>query len=153
MRTIGRKDRIDLPELNLFNLEAKVDTGAYGCALHCHDIEVINIDGKRVLQFDLLDPEHPEYEREIFRFTDFGEKVVKSTSGECENRYTIFSELVIFNIAHKVEFSLTNRAAMRTPVLLGRKLLRKRFIVDVAEKDVSYKLKLRDENSSTIKKL
>ena len=41
MITIGRRDRIDLPQLDLINLEAKVDTGAYGSALHCHHIEIV----------------------------------------------------------------------------------------------------------------
>lgn len=152
MRTIGRKDRIDLPDLNLFNLEAKIDTGAYGCALHCHHIEVIEVDGNKVLQFDLLDPEHPEYEKEVFRYSNFGEKTVKSTNGESESRYTISSQMVIFETEYNVEFSLTNRATMKIPVLIGRKFLRTRFIVDVVKKNLSYKLKLKHENSSTIQK-
>ncbi len=141
MTTIGRKDRIDLPALSLKNLEAKVDTGAYGSALHCHHIEVIEEDGKNVLIFDVLDPEHPKYEPLIFRFEEFGDKVVKSTNGEPEHRYTIVTEMVIFEQSYTVEFSLTNRAMMKVPVLLGRKFLRNDFIVDVRQKDLSYKLK------------
>mgnify|MGYP000554294744 CR=1 FL=1 len=152
MITIGRKDRIDLPELNLLNLEAKIDTGAFGCAIHCHDIKVVSLAGRDTLQFDLLDPEHPDYEKEIFQFSEFGKKTVKSTNGESEDRYTIVSDLIVFNTRYQVEFSLTNRADMRTPVLLGRKFLSKRFIVDVAKKDLSYKLK-KKENRSSVEKL
>lgn len=141
MITIGRLDKIDLPQLGLKNLEAKVDTGAYGSALHCHHIEVVEDGSKQVLTFDVLDPDHPEYEKQIFRFEKFGEKVVKNTGGEPENRYTIETEVVIFNQSHLVEFSLTNRAQMKVPVLLGRKFLRKRFLVDVDLKNISYKLK------------
>lgn len=142
MQIIGRLDRIDIPELKLFDLDAKIDTGAYGCALHCHHIEVIQIDGIPTLQFDLLDPEHPEYEKEVFHFIEFGEKTVRSTNGKAEHRYTINAQLVIFNKSYPVEFSLTNRAEMRTPVLLGRKFLRKRFLVDVTKKNLSYQQKI-----------
>lgn len=141
MRLIGRKDKIDIPDLKLFNVEAKVDTGAFGSAIHCHHIEVVHKEGKPVLRFDLLDPEHPEYEKEIFCFTEFGEKVVKSTNGVAEHRYTIQAKLVIFDTEYLVEFSLTNRADMKIPVLLGRKFLRNRYFVDVDKKNLSYQLK------------
>jgi hypothetical protein len=49
MIVIGRSDRIDLPELEIFDIEAKVDTGAYGCALHCHHVEIVHRDGKAIL--------------------------------------------------------------------------------------------------------
>lgn len=33
--TLGRSDRVALPELGLMDLNAKIDTGAYTCSLHC----------------------------------------------------------------------------------------------------------------------
>lgn len=141
MITIGRQDRICLPGLNLPDLPAKIDTGAYGSALHCHHVAVIKEEGKEILTFDVLDPSHPAYEKQVFRFEKFGDKVVKNTGGEPEHRYTIETEVSIFNETHMVEFSLTNRAQMKVPVLLGRKFLRNRFLVDVNLKDLSHKLK------------
>jgi hypothetical protein len=141
MITIGRRDRIDLPELGLANIEAKVDTGAYGCALHCHTIIVISKEDKEVLTFKVLDPDHPEYEDKVFRFEDFDDKLVKSSSGGSEHRYTIKTNVVIFGKTRKAEFSLTDRKDMKYPILLGRKFLKKRFLVDVELKDVSFKLK------------
>jgi hypothetical protein len=141
MITIGRLDHIDLPKLELTNLRAKIDTGAYGSALHCHHIALVEEDGRHILTFDVLDPDHPEYEEHIFRFEEFGDKVVKNTGGEPEHRYTIKTEVIIFNQSFQVEFSLTDRSQMKVPVLLGRKFLRGRFLVDVTQKDISYKLK------------
>jgi len=54
---IGRREVIAFPELGLFEITAKVDTGAYTTALHCHDI--YEKDG--MLHFKLLDPSHPDY--------------------------------------------------------------------------------------------
>ena len=145
MITIGRRDKIDLPDLELFDLEAKIDTGAFGCALHCHHIEVIKRNGQSILNFDLLDPGHPDYEKKIFSFENFSEKAVKSTNGESEKRFTIKTELVIFKKSFTVEFSLTNREQMKVPVLLGRKLLRNHFLVDVDKKNISYNLKTKNK--------
>jgi len=36
---IGRKEIVSFPMLDLIDLEAKIDTGAYTSALHCKDIE------------------------------------------------------------------------------------------------------------------
>ncbi|MCX7729188.1 MAG: ATP-dependent zinc protease, partial [Bacteroidia bacterium] len=35
---IGRREFVDFPELKLYHVEAKIDTGAYRSALHCEQI-------------------------------------------------------------------------------------------------------------------
>ncbi len=139
MKIIGRREVIDLPDLGLSNIKAKIDTGAYGCALHCHKIKIIEKDGQSQLQFQLLDPSHPEYEDRYYYSSHFNEKKVRSSSGKVEERFAIYSTLKIFNKVYKVEFSLTNRKKMKHPILLGRKFLRKKFLVDVAQKYLSIK--------------
>ena len=37
----GKKEDINLPDLKLKGLNAKVDTGAYTSSMHCHLIQVI----------------------------------------------------------------------------------------------------------------
>ena len=141
MRIIGRRDRIDLPEFELYGIEAKIDTGAYGCALHCHHIEVVNIDGKDMLSFKVLDPSHKEYEEQTFYSETFNDKLVKNSGGATEHRYTIRTSITIFGEKKNVEFSLTNRENMKYPVLLGRKFLSKVYLVDVRLKNVSFQHK------------
>lgn len=141
MIVIGRRDKIDLPKLGLIDIEAKVDTGAFGCALHCHHIELIEQNGVETLSFKVLDPTHPEYEDKVFFVENFSSKDVKSSNGKMENRYTFETEIIIFNEKMIIEFSLTDRNEMKYPILLGRKFLSKRFLVDVLKKDVSFKNK------------
>lgn len=140
MIVIGRRDRIDLPDLDINNIEVKIDTGAYGSALHCHHVEVVNKSGVDVLTFKVLDPTHPEYEDKEITVKNFKDKIVKSSSGETEHRYTFKTNVTIFNETCLVEFSLTNRDKMKYPILLGRKFLNKRFLVDVHQKDLSFQL-------------
>ena len=138
MRTIGKKDHIDLPEWDMFGIEAKVDTGAYGCALHCHHVEIVHQEGKEVLRFKLLDPEHPEYDDRYIYTHEFSRKRVKNSGGQVEHRYSVKTSVRLFNKKYRTEFSLTDRQQMRYPVLIGRKFLNKRFLVDVSLQDLSY---------------
>jgi hypothetical protein len=138
MKILGRSDRVDLPGLGLSNIQAKIDTGAYTCSLHCSFVSV----KEGVLQFVLLDSEHPEFTGMKFYFKHFTQREIKNSFGEAELRYVIKTTITIYGITIRAEFSLSDRDKLRFPVLLGRKILRKRFLIDVTEKDLSYKSKL-----------
>jgi len=125
---IGRREVIDFPELGLYEIVAKVDTGAYTTALHCHDIR--EQDG--VLYFKLLDPTHPEYNEQEQQFVEYSQKEIKNSFGEVEKRYIIKTTIKVGRRRIKSVISLTDRGNMRYPVLIGRKLLKNRFIVDVS---------------------
>ena len=131
MLVIGRREFVDFPELKLFQLEAKIDTGAYTTALHCHSIRVNKEDNKHVLYFKLLDPVHPEYNNRTFRYEEYSKKIIKNSFGEKEERYIIKALIVIAGKRIKSSISLSDRANMKYPVLIGRKLIRGKFIVDV----------------------
>lgn len=125
---IGRREEIDFPDLGLFGIIAKIDTGAYTTALHCHDIKEKN----GVLHFKLLDPSHPEYNEQDQKFTEYSQKEIKNSFGEIERRYIIKTIIQMGEKRIKAVVSLSDRGNMRYPVLIGRKLLKNRFIVDVA---------------------
>ena len=134
MQILGRSDRVDLPELGLVNIHAKIDTGAYTSSLHCSSAEVVN--GQ--LEFVLLDEEHPEFTGMKFKINKFTQREVKNSFGEAELRFVIKTTIRIFNRKIKAEFSLRDREKLRYPVLLGRKILRNRFLIDVTKKDLYY---------------
>ena len=135
---IGARDKIDLPEFNLLDLPCKVDTGAATSAIHCYKVQLREINGKEIISFRLLDPSHEAYNGKEFRTSNFKEKKITSSSGHSEYRYVITSKIVLFGRELETEFTLADRLQMRYPVLLGRKLLRRRFVVDVALKDLSF---------------
>jgi hypothetical protein len=138
---IGRSDKIDLPDLHLFELDAKVDTGAYTSAIHYHHAEEVNRDGEVMLHFTLLDPTHPDYNDKSFYFKEFDRREIKNSFGESEERYIIKADIEIFGERFSTEFSLSDRGNLKFPILLGRKLLAKHFIVDVSRRDLSYRQK------------
>lgn len=131
---LGRSDRVDLPDLGLENIHAKMDTGAYSCSLHCSRAEVVG----GALEFILLDEEHPEFTGMPFRVSSFEQREIRNSFGEAELRYVIKSRIRIHGRLIRAEFSLSNRGNLKFPVLLGRKILRHRFLIDVTKKDISY---------------
>ena len=132
---VGRQDIADFPELNLVEIPIKIDSGAYTSSFHCHNIELEN----GTLRCQFLDPEHEKYHEKFFYFKNFTEKLVKSSNGVSEKRFLIKTEILIFDQIYPIELSLTERGSMRYPVLLGRKFLSKKFVVDTAMKNISYK--------------
>lgn len=138
-KILGRYDRVDLPEMGLKNIHAKIDTGAYTSSLHCHRAEVVN--GK--LEFILLDEEHPEFTGMKFIADAFEKRDIRNSFGEVECRFVITTTIRIFNEVISTEFSLSNRGSLRFPILLGRKILRDRFLIDVKSKNLSYREKRR----------
>jgi hypothetical protein len=131
---IGRTIQVDLPKLGFIGIPAKIDTGAYYCSLHCHRIEIREEEGKKRLFFQLLDPSHPEYRDKEIRFKNFGTRVIKSSFGEIEERFMIRTILRINGRRIKTFITLTNRGSMKFPMLIGRRLLKNKFIVDVSQK-------------------
>jgi hypothetical protein len=131
---VGRTERVDFPKLKLHGIAAKIDTGAYTCALHCHDIIVRSIAGKNYLCFKLLDPSHPEYNEREIRFRQFSEKNIKNSFGELERRFVIKTAIRIAGKRIMSTISLTHRGSMKYPVLIGRRLLKNKFVVDVSIK-------------------
>jgi len=144
-RIIGRVDKIDLPALNLYNINAKIDTGAYTSALHCHCIKLAEIEGKKFLTFNVLDPGDDAYSPRIFKFEEYRIIRVKSSFGQTEKRFAVIIPIAVFGKTYRVEFSLTDRIQMKYPVLLGRKFLSRKFLVDVRKKDLSYQQKIKSE--------
>lgn len=138
---IGRKDRVDLPAFDLFDIEAKVDTGAFTSALHCAQVKVITEGRHQKICFHILDAHRPDVEAREFKTRFFVRKKIKNSFGQSEMRYVIKTKIVLFGRTIRAEFSLADRTEMRYPVLLGRKLLNRKFIVDVARFDLSYQQK------------
>ncbi|WP_186756065.1 ATP-dependent zinc protease family protein [Echinicola salinicaeni] len=138
---IGRREKISLPEWGLDMISSKVDTGAYTNAIHCEWMEEKEINGKMVLEFKLLSPNHRLYNDKLIRTEKYSQKKVKNSFGGAELRYKVATKVVMFNQEFETEFTLSDRSKMRNAILLGRKMLKGRFIVDVDETNLSKKHK------------
>lgn len=141
LKTIGRSDKVDLPDLHLSNIDAKVDTGAYTSSINCSRVKVKEVDGVKTLSYYIPGNRIHEKKARKFTTTDFKRRRVRSSNGINENRYIIQTSIILFGKKRKLELSLSDRSKMKFPILLGRKFLTDRFIVDVSAKNLSYNLK------------
>lgn len=125
-KKVGRIENISFPELKIEKIKAKVDTGAYGVALHVDSIKLE--DGK--LYFTVGDEE--------FSYNKFKTIIVKNSFGKVQKRFSIFTKLTIGDSIYKFYVSLTDRKKMKYPVLIGRRFLYKfNYLVDVTKKNIN----------------
>ena len=132
---VGRRELISILDLNLSDLDAKVDTGADSNALHCDNIVIED----NMVHFCLLDEVHESYHGKRMSMPLYKVKKVKSSNGEIQLRPSIKVSVEFFGKKYKSIISLTNRADMKFPMLIGRRFLKDRFIVDVSEENLSKK--------------
>jgi hypothetical protein len=63
---------------------------------------------------------------------------VKSSNGIVENRFLIATEILIFDKKYPIRLTITERGSMKYPVLLGRKFLSNKFVVDTSKVNLSH---------------
>jgi hypothetical protein len=141
---IGRKDIADFKKLDLLGIEVKVDSGAYTSSFHCHKIECFKKEGNDWVRCNFLDPDHEMYHEKEFCFPIHKTRRVKSSNGMVEERYSIITDISIFKNTYPIELTLTERQDMKHPVLLGRKFLSKKFVIDTSKKNLSLKEQIID---------
>jgi hypothetical protein len=136
VRTVGWKEYLDLPELGIFHLKGKVDTGARTSTLHVDAIRVLEVlaDGAERVELDFRpDRRRPDWrvraEARVLRRI----RVVDS-GGHPEVRPVIETEMALGPLRKRILVTLTDRSGMLFRMILGRKALEGDFLVDVAGK-------------------
>jgi hypothetical protein len=128
--TLGWRECLELKDLGVAHIVAKVDTGAKTCALHAFYIDEFERDAQPWIRFGL----HPDWDSnttEVHCEAQVKERRdVTDSGGHAENRYVIETTLVIGDMTFTAEMTLTNRDNMRYRMLLGRNAMRRRFLVD-----------------------
>jgi len=133
-KILGRVDVVDFPELGLFTIDVKMDTGAYTSTIHCSEIIEINNTLLCIFNSNV----HKNFGKTEIVFDTFWRTDVKSSNGFKENRYKVKSEVVFFGKTYKINLTLSTRDAMKFPVLIGRQFLKQKFMVDVDLENVSF---------------
>jgi hypothetical protein len=141
--TLGWREWAALPDLNLPAIKAKIDTGALTSALHAFLIEPYSEGGVDMLRFLI----HPIQRNQDFQIEchapvfDFRE--VTDSGGHREMRYVIQSNIVLGDSTWPIDLTLTNRDTMRFRMLLGRRAMEHRFVVDPGASYINGKLRPR----------
>ncbi len=109
---------------------AKIDTGADSSSLWATDVYV---DEQGVLSFKLFDKDSPFYTGEVITRTAYKVALVRSSTGHEQIRYRTEFLVRINGKRIRVLFNLSNRANNIFPILIGRRTLAGKFVVDVSQ--------------------
>jgi len=126
---IGRAEKIAFPELGIDSAHAKVDTGAHRSSIDASSANVV--DG--VLEYVLFREGDKNYTGEVIREEKFRSIKIFNSFGESQDRFEVKIWVSLGKKKVKTGFTLADRSKKLYPVLLGRKLLNDRFVVDVSE--------------------
>ena len=143
LATIGWREWVALPGLELPAIKAKIDTGARTSALHAFLIEPYQQNGVDMLRFLIHPIQHKQDFQVECRCPIFDQREVTDSGGHTEMRYVIQSEVVIGADSWPIELTLTNRDTMSFRMLLGRRAMENRYIVDPAASYLNGKLRPR----------
>lgn len=131
---IGWKEYLALPEWGVRRVKAKVDTGARTSALDANYELFSDENGVRKARLSLaLDRLHKERIK-IVEVPVVDLVKVRCSNGSTEERPLIEAEIRLGPVTKRVRLTVTNRAAMRFRMILGRQALAGDFVVDVGRK-------------------
>jgi hypothetical protein len=127
---IGWREWVEMPELAIPPVHAKIDTGATTSALHGEVLGIYTHEGVQLVRFSVTlgtrsrTTTH-ETEAELMEY-----RRVKSSNGHYSRRPVVLTHVSLGGLVWPIELTLANRESMGMPMLLGRQSLKGRFLVD-----------------------
>lgn len=120
-KIIGRSEIVRFPDLHDQKVHARIDSGARTSAIW----------GRARLNNGVLYVSFFGSDAEEYEFTDFGRQAVASSNGHIDKRFTIKMPVVLHGKRIRATFTIADRSSQVYPILIGRNILRGKFIVDV----------------------
>lgn len=130
--TFGWREWVELPDLGLPAIKAKVDTGARTSALHAFNLRPFIENGKQRIEFS-IHPKQKDIKTVVVCQSDvLDQRIVSDSGGHREERFVILTTLDIGGHKWSIEMTLTARDNMKFRMLLGRTAIENRALVDTS---------------------
>lgn len=129
---VGWREWVNIPDIGLPWLKAKIDTGAQTSALHASSIEEFQKDGADWVRFYAHPWQHNDEDEVQVELPIHDRRAVRSSSGHSQDRLVVLMDITLNERTVTAEVTLTSRDAMVFRMLIGREVLRRGFIVDPA---------------------
>lgn len=127
---IGWREWVQLPELGVLETKAKVDTGADNSSLHAFNVERVERNGVDYVRFEVHPKQRSKKPTIQCEAPLAMVKKVKNPGGRSELRPMIRTKVVVAGVELEALVNLTSRDEMGFRMLLGRRTLRNRFVID-----------------------
>ena len=129
---LGWREWVELPDLSIPRIKAKVDTGARTSCLHAFFVETFHRQNKEFVRFGIHPVQKSKKGVIVCESRLLERRQVSDSGGHREQRCVILTRVIIGDQQHETEITLTNRDTMRFRMLLGRTTLQGRYLVDAA---------------------
>jgi len=129
--TIGTNTLIEIIN-HATGVPAKIDTGADSSSIWASDIHMSK-DG--TLSFKLFAEGSPFYTGETISTQSYKVALVRSSSGHEQMRYRAELSVRVKGRRLRILFNLADRSRNAFPILIGRRSLKGKFVVDVAHRE------------------
>lgn len=127
---IGWREWLALPELGIEGIKVKVDTGARTSSLHAFDLERETVGGEPWVRFKV----HPVQRNAVTTIEVeaplVDERRVRPSTGKATVRPVIRTLATLGDVSWSISLTLVNRDVMGFRMLLGRRAIRGRCLVD-----------------------
>lgn len=126
---IGRTAKVGFPQDATKGVPAKIDTGADSSSVWASDIY---IDDNSMLHFKLFGEASPYYTGKKHSTADYKVSLVRSSNGTQQVRYSVKLTITLGGRKVRASFTLADRSLNTYPVLVGCRLLYRKFLVDAS---------------------
>lgn len=140
---IGWREWVALPEFGVPAIQAKVDTGADSSSLHAFNQKRFERDGLEYITFEIHPGKRSKSGAILCESQVVMERKVRNPGGRSEVRPVISTSVVVNGVTIRALINLTERDEMSFRMLIGRRTLRGRFLVNPGRSYLGPKLEMK----------
>ncbi len=127
---IGWREWVQLPDLGVAKIKAKIDTGARSSSLHAFDLKYHEREGQQWVRFKIHPRQRSSAKSVSVEYPVFEFRKIRSSNGQVTKRPVILTDVAVLGEIWQIELTLANRDAMGFRMLLGREAIRGKLLVD-----------------------
>ena len=124
---------MQLPDIGVPWIKAKLDTGARTSSLHAYAITLFEQDGESWVRFRVRPWQESDEDEVVVELPVHDRRNVRSSTGHVQERIVVRMKVVLMGRTITTDMTLSNRDSMGFRMLIGRRALRRGF--DVSSRD------------------
>lgn len=119
-----------MPDFGVEAIKAKIDTGARSSALHAFRLNHYTLDGQEWVSFEIHPHQRSRAGAVKVRCPVDGWRKIRSSDGRQQERPYIVTNIQMAGEVWPIDLTLTKRDEMGFRMLVGRRAIRRRFLVN-----------------------